>query len=370
MDKGFSYIPACMLKLPPELYHLWGAIRSTMKGGPEVPIQTLCELTGKGERQVFRNLALLAKCGAICIESKPGQRRKIFCTPENFQWKKLEDSIDNKKKVEDRKAEVPPQPNTVAQDTVMEGAVTYDRGGVSSMTKEPVTHDSRNERKENKNIYNTTPLSPQERKNAKQTVSESHPASSQKSSPLLDSSLLDSYKVLDAFRKAAGAKLALGELIASPSPPPGFAGVLPPPLEQKWYDFLQEYTFPLKLSQDELEKRFARVGSYMAFGKNYWVKDGKMIALRWFCNPVHRNRVYELMDEAITWDQEQAQTLSVKPSSQSNESAPAEKRTDWKAAWNACEPIPESAKEILSRILGRPFGANPQNSVEIQAVDG
>lgn len=96
MDDGFSYIPACMLKLPPELYHLWGAIRSTMKGGLEVSNQTLCELTGKSERQVTRNLASLAKCGAIRMEAKPGQRRKIVCTPETFQVEKLENQPEPK----------------------------------------------------------------------------------------------------------------------------------------------------------------------------------------------------------------------------------------------------------------------------------
>lgn len=362
MEDGFAYIPACMLKLSPELYHLWGAIRSTMKGGPHVSIQTLCELTGKSERQVFRNLALLARCGAIRIESKPGQRRKIFCTPETFRLDELDDSLEHK--VKDSKAKLTDAKETDVHDTVtcdtdVHDSVTDDRGGMSPMTVAPVMHvSSKEENNINHPENNNTPLTPQESRKEQKGGWKVSPIGI--SGPIVRSATLDFYKILGQFRKAAGAKLAVGDLLPSSAPPPDFSGVLPSSLERQWCEFLQKYNEPLGLSQEELEERFTNLGKYFALGKNYWLKDGKIIALRWFCNPIHRNRAYEIIDEAVAWSCKTAPPAQPKPNAPPTAPTPEEERL----ALEGLEHMPRSSKEILSRMLSTFLPRETENPIE------
>jgi hypothetical protein len=166
---------------------------------------------------------------------------------------------------------------------------------------------------------------------------------------------LDIYKILDRFRKAAGTRLALGELIPTSAPPPGFSGMLHPALERQWYDFLQEYSKPLGLSQAELEERFAWVGKYFALGKNYWVKDGQLVSLRWFCSHMQRDRAYQLIDEAVMWSQTCSQKSQIAPQEKPKPLPQEPTPEEIQQAQETLSQAPESIKAILSRMRGAIF---------------
>lgn len=241
---------------------------------------------------------------------------------------------------------------------------------MSPMTCEMTSVSPHNELKNIKinKSFNKTPFIPQDPQKAKNFDSKPDPAKTPTSPVRSKPVPLDSYQVLDKFRKAAGAKLALGDFIPSTSAPPGFLGVLNPSLDRQWYDFLHEYASPLNLPQEELEKRFTSLGKYFALGKNYWVKDEKIISLRWFCNPVHRNKAYELLDEAVTWDQKPTLAPEKKSSPPPKEPTPEEKRRDLQTVRATVSQMPTSTKEVLSQLLGTIFKQEIHNPVEIQSA--
>ncbi len=245
---------------------------------------------------------------------------------------------------------------------------TDDRGEVSPMSSPrvssmtgPIDIETKKIRQEDKQ----SPLSPLAGQKKKEVAfADTKPPST--SSPL--ESIMDSYCILEKFQRAAGKKLALGELMPCDSPPRGFSGRLPEPLYRQWHDFLSEYASGRQLKQAELEQHFTSIGKYLDLGKNYWVKDGKLIALRWFCNPVHRNRVYELIDEALSWDVAPKEEVALKPVPKPL--TPEEEQAYWKESRDILRqsPLPEQTRSILSRILSRTFPQEVQHSVEMQEV--
>ncbi len=111
------------------------------------------------------------------------------------------------------------------------------------------------------------------------------------------------YKLLAIFKKAAGDKLALGDLISSKMPPEGFEefqAKLPISLDKKWQELLKRVGGELKFTQEYFEKRIERLGKYVASGQDYRTKRG--ISLQDLCE--YRSSIFTtlLAKSRENWD--------------------------------------------------------------------
>lgn len=89
-------IPLSLLKLPDELYKLYGAIRSfdwekddEERAGCTAEVETLAEMIGKGRTQTWEGLRALEACGAIHRERRGHLPSRLVCTPEAFDPAKI-----------------------------------------------------------------------------------------------------------------------------------------------------------------------------------------------------------------------------------------------------------------------------------------
>lgn len=358
--ESYSAIPVKLLALPAELYQLYGAIRSfdwekagEARQGCKEEVKTLAQITRKSERQTQRNLCRLVEVGAIHLERRPGNAHRLFCTPERFDPSTStpdpthikegatpmsgvtsmssalqDDSIHRNTDVfqADTHAEERDDIHVRGVAHVVTEVTSMSGGRVTSMTP-PIDIKTKARNK-------TSPFPPSEYKAGKIPFAETYP-------------------FLLKLKEAAGDKLALGDLVPNKQAPPGFAGILPAPLDQQWHAFLTDWVRSRGLTRSTLEQRLVGFGKYLALGKNYWVKDGKIIALRWLCNKAHRNRVYEILDEAASVGPPVLKNpvhIPLTPKAEPPEKIQAALEMERNRLLDSPTPINEALARILSRV--------------------